>query len=69
MNRSFIYFVIGSFLEVINVYSVLYVGYETDKGTDYLIGEILFNVVLGMVGIVFIMLGIKELRKQDKDYR
>ena len=63
MNRSVVYLSIGVLMELINIYSLLNVGFDTDKGTDFLIGEILFNVVLGAAGIIFIILGLRKVKR------
>jgi len=50
-------------MELINVFSLLNVPFDDNKGIDYLIGQYLFNIMLGIAGIILIVVGIRSAKK------
>jgi hypothetical protein len=63
MKPGITYIVLGTLLVLIDINSVLTIPFDKSKGLDYLIGEILFNVFLGIAGIVLIIAGLVRLKK------
>jgi hypothetical protein len=51
--------VLGAFLEVVNIFSLLNVDFDNYESTAELIGAYLFNVMLGVMGIILIIAGIR----------
>jgi hypothetical protein len=66
MRADVIYIILGVVLELININSLLTIPFDKSKGVDYLIGEIFFNIVLGIAGIVLIIVGIVKLQRNKK---
>jgi hypothetical protein len=66
MKPGIIYIVLGIVLEWININSLLTIPFDKSKGVDYLIGEILFNIVVGMAGIALIIIGIVKPQRDKK---
>ena len=54
---------LGFIMELINVFSLLNVPFDDSKGIDDLIGQYLFNIILGIVGIILIVVGIRSAKK------
>ena len=54
---------LGFIMEIINVFSLLNVPFDDSKGIDFLIGQYLFNIMLGIAGIILIVVGIRIAKK------
>ena len=54
---------LGFIMELKNVFSLLNVPFDDSKGIDDLIGQYLFNIILGIVGIILIVVGIRSAKK------
>ena len=56
---------VGSFLELSDVFSVVTGTFDTTRGASYLMGQVFFNVVLALTGVVLIIIGVKMTRSKQ----
>ncbi|MBO9564045.1 MAG: hypothetical protein J7621_14775 [Niastella sp.] len=59
-----IIFLIGVLLAAVLVFSLLNISYDTTKSRANLVGQVLFDVVLGIVALLLILWGIRLSKKR-----
>ena len=63
-TRAIVFSTIGGLLLAFEGFSFLNSPYDTSKGFDFLLGQILFDVFIAVAGILLIIAGVRSRREK-----